>query len=61
VVQKRSAQRVNCSTIVSFRVGAEDAEIIGRTIDVTPQNLMDLGRGRAYRRALLNDAPTAVP
>jgi hypothetical protein len=52
---------VNCSTIVSFRVGAEDAEIIGRTIDVTPQNLMDLGRGRAYRRALLNDAPTAVP
>ena len=48
----------NCSTIVSFRVGAEDAEIIGRAIDLAPQNIMDLGRGRAYRRMLLNDAPT---
>lgn len=48
----------NCSTIVSFRVGLEDAETIGRAIDVTPQNLMDLGRGKAYRRTLLNEAPT---
>jgi hypothetical protein len=56
--QVRDAVLGNCSTIVSFRVGAEDAQIIGRAIDVAPQNLMDLGRGRAYRRTLLNDAPT---
>lgn len=56
--QVRDAVLGNCSTIVSFRVGPDDAEIIGRAIDIAPQNLMDLGRGRAYRRTLLNDAPT---
>jgi hypothetical protein len=54
----RDAVLGNCSTIVSFRVGAEDAAIIGRAIDVAPQALMDLGRGKAYRRTLLNDAPS---
>lgn len=48
----------NCSIIVSFRVGPEDADIIGRAIDVASQNLMDLGRGKASRRTLLNEAPT---
>jgi hypothetical protein len=56
--QVRDAVLGNCSTIVSFRVGPDDAQIIGRAIDIAPQNLMDLGRGRAYRRTLLNDAPT---
>jgi hypothetical protein len=39
-------------------VGPDDAEIIGRASDIAPQNLMDLGRGRAYRRTLVNGAPT---
>ena len=50
----------NCSTIVSFRVGADDAQIIGRAVDVAPRNLMYLGSGKAYRLTLLNDAPTDV-
>ena len=56
--QVRDAVLGNCSTIVSFRVRPDDAQINGRAIDVAPQNLMDLGRGKAYRRTLLNDAPT---
>ncbi len=31
---------------------------MGMAIDVAPQNLMDLGRGKAYRRTLINDAPS---
>ena len=34
------------------------APILGRAIDVAPQNLMDLGRGKAYRRTLINGAPS---
>jgi hypothetical protein len=46
-------------TTPSFcRAGPDDTLIMGRAIDVAPQNLMDLGRGRAYRRTLLNDVPT---
>lgn len=48
----------NCSIIGSFRVGAEDAKIIGRASDVAPQKLTDLGREKACRRTLINEAPT---
>jgi hypothetical protein len=52
----RDAVLGNCSTVVSFRVGAEDAPILGKAIDIAPQNLMDLGMGKAYRRTLINGA-----
>lgn len=48
----RDAVLGNCSTIVSFRVGAEDAPIIGKAIDCNPSNLRDLGTGQAWYRML---------
>lgn len=54
----RDAVFDNCSIIGSFRVGAEDAKIIGRASDVAPQKLTDLGREKACRRTLINEAPT---
>ena len=37
----------NCATITSFRVGAEDAPIIGSAINWNPTNLQGLGLGEA--------------
>jgi hypothetical protein len=48
----RDAVLGNCSTIVSFRVGAEDAPTIGRAIDINPQVLKDLPLGHAWYRML---------
>jgi hypothetical protein len=48
----------NCSTIVSFRVGADDAPIIGKAIDWHPQNLQDLGIGVARMRTIVRGKPT---
>jgi hypothetical protein len=48
----------NCSTIISFRVGPNDAPIIGRAIDHNPKNLQELGLGQARMRTLFNGKPT---
>jgi hypothetical protein len=48
----------NCGTIVSFRLGAEDAPIIGRAIGASPQSLTALTRGHAYVRTLIDGQPT---
>jgi hypothetical protein len=48
----------NCSTIVSFRVGPNDAPIIGKAIDHNPKNLQELGLGQARMRTLLNGKPS---
>jgi hypothetical protein len=56
----RDAVLGNCSTIVSFRVGAEDAPIIGNAIDWNPQNLQDLGLGQARMRTLVNGRPSSA-
>jgi hypothetical protein len=44
----------NCSTLISFRIGAEDAPIIGRALDWNPHDLQDLPIGRARYTALIN-------
>jgi hypothetical protein len=48
----------NCGTIVSFRVGAEDAPIIGRAIGAPANALTTLTRGHAYVRTLIDGQPT---
>ena len=48
----------NCSTIISFRVGPNDAPIIGRAIDHNSKNLQELGLGQARKRTLFNGNPT---
>lgn len=58
--QVRDAVLGNCQTIVSFRVGAKDAPIIGDAIDWNPQNLQDLGRGKARVRTLINNSPSGA-
>lgn len=50
----------NCGTIISFRVGANDAPIIGKAIDWNPDNLMELGLGQARCRTLVNGKPTSA-
>lgn len=50
----------NCSTIVSFRIGPDDAQKVAAAIDIGPQALMDLGRGRAYFRTLGTYGPTSA-
>jgi TraM recognition site of TraD and TraG len=54
----RDAVLGNCSTIVSFRIGPEDAPIIGKAIDWNPDNLMELGRGVARMRTIENGVPS---
>ena len=48
----------NCGTLVSFRVGAEDAPVIARAIAAPESELMTLPRGRAYVRTLRDGQPT---
>jgi TraM recognition site of TraD and TraG len=48
----------NCSTIISFRVGPNDAPIIGKAIDHNPKNLQELGLGQARMRTLFRGKPT---
>jgi hypothetical protein len=50
-----AGQRLTPGAGNDYTAGAKDAPIIGAAIDTAPQNLMDLGRGRAYIRSLLND------
>jgi TraM recognition site of TraD and TraG len=54
----RDAVLGNCNTIVSFRVGAEDAPIIAKALGCEPQGLKDLPRGRALYRTLFDGHPT---
>jgi hypothetical protein len=56
----RDAVLGNCSTIVSFRVGPNDAPIISDAIDWNADDLQDLGRGQARWRTLLHGKPTSV-
>ena len=48
----------NRSTQISFRVGAEDALLIGRAIDWSANDLMDLSVIKARIRTLRNGKPT---
>ena len=48
----------NCGTIVAFRLGAEDAEMIGRAIGAPATELISLTRGHAYARTLYEGQPT---
>jgi hypothetical protein len=48
----------NCSTIISFRVGPNDAPIIGKAINHNSQNLQELGLGQARMRTLFNGRTT---
>jgi hypothetical protein len=56
----RDAVLANCSTIVSFRLGPEDAPIIARALDWDAQDLQDLPQGKARVRTLLNGQPTSA-
>jgi hypothetical protein len=47
----------NCGTIVSFRVGADDAPVISRHIDAPEHALKELGTGEAYARAVVGGQP----
>jgi TraM recognition site of TraD and TraG len=44
----RDAIFANCGTLVSFRVGAQDAPVLGRALDAPVDELKDLPRGRAW-------------
>ena len=48
----------NCGTIVSFRIGADDAPPIGKALDLDPQPLKNSQRGHAWIRTLINGEPT---
>jgi hypothetical protein len=48
----------NCSTIVSFRLGPNDAPIIGKALDWNPQDLQSLGLGQARWRTLFRGMPS---
>jgi DNA helicase HerA-like ATPase len=48
----------NCGTVVSFRIGAEDARVIARAIGAPEAELTTLPRGRAYVRTLRDGQPT---
>lgn len=56
----RDAVLGNCSTIISFRIGAKDAPIIANAIDWSEQDLQDLPRGKARCRTLVNGRPTSA-
>ena len=52
----------NCGTLVSFRVGAEDAPRLARALDAPESALAELPRGNAYVRTLRDGQPMfAVP
>ena len=48
----------NCGTLVSFRVGAEDAPRLARALDAPESELASLSRGHAYVRTLRDGQPT---
>jgi DNA helicase HerA-like ATPase len=48
----------NFGTVVSFRIGAEDARIISKAIAAPEDDLMTLPRGHAYVRTLRDRQPT---
>lgn len=50
----------NCSTLISFRVGAEDAPIIGNAIDWNPNDLQNLGIGHARFVTLFHGKPSSA-
>jgi hypothetical protein len=50
----------NCSTLISFRVGAEDAPIIGKAIDWNPNDLQNLGIGKARFVTLFHGKPSSA-
>jgi hypothetical protein len=50
----------NCGTLVSFRVGAEDAPRIARALDAPESELASLSRGQAYVRTLRDGQPTVA-
>lgn len=56
----RDAVLGNCSTVISFRIGAADAPIIAKALDWSEQDLQDLPRGGARCRTLLNGQPTSA-
>jgi hypothetical protein len=56
----RDAVLGNCSTIISFRVGAEDAPTIAKALDWDAQDLQDLPLGRARMRTLYRGRPTSA-
>jgi hypothetical protein len=45
-------------TIVSFRIGAEDAKVLARAISAPEDELMTISRGHAYVRTLRDGHPT---
>lgn len=56
----------NCGTLVSFRVGVNDAPIIGKAMDAPEDELRNLGQGRAWiaplQRGMRGQAlPIAIP
>jgi hypothetical protein len=50
----------NCGTLVSFRVGADDARLIARAIGAPEEELKTLARGQAYVRTLRDGQPTTA-
>jgi hypothetical protein len=50
----RNSVLANCTTIVSFRLGPDDAPIIAKAIDWNADDLRDLPRGKARVRTLLD-------
>ena len=56
----RDAVLGNCSTIISFRVGAEDAPTTAKALDWDAQDLQDLPLGRARMRTLYKGGPTSA-
>ncbi|CCD89869.1 conserved protein of unknown function; putative P-loop containing nucleoside triphosphate hydrolases [Bradyrhizobium sp. ORS 285] len=56
----RDAVLGNCSTIMSFRIGANDAPIIASAIDWHAEDLMSLAVGRARMRTIYRGRPTVA-
>ena len=50
----------NCGTLVSFRVGAEDAPLMARALDAPASELATLSRGHAFVRTLRDGQPTVA-
>jgi len=50
----------NCGTLVSFRVGPEDAPRLARALDAPESELAALSRGHAYVRTLRDGRPTVA-
>ncbi len=50
----------NCGTLVSFRVGAEDAPRLARALDAPASELATLSRGHAYVRTLRDGQPAVA-